>query len=100
MTPKKPQYSLHKHHPIDYGANKQIVKPSDNIPYLDEKGIDRVQGIVGALLYVGREGNKKFLVLLITIGGHQAEITVETEDAIEQLLDYVATYPEDVILFH
>ena len=27
MQPKKPQYSPHKHRPIDYGATQQLVQP-------------------------------------------------------------------------
>ena len=34
-----------------------MAQPKDNIPSLDDKGIKRVQGIVGALLYVGRAVN-------------------------------------------
>ena len=33
------------------------------------------------------------------IGSHQAAATEETADAIKQLLDYVATNPDDFILF-
>ena len=33
------------------------------------------------------------------IGAQQAAATEETKDAIEQLLDYVETYPDDGILF-
>ena len=36
---------------------------------------------------------------MITIGAQQAEETKETEAAIEQLMDYVATYPDDGLLF-
>ena len=43
--------------------------------------------------------NNKLLVALIAIVSYQAEATVEIEDAIEQLLDYVATYPDDGIIF-
>ena len=45
---KKPQLSPHKHRPIDYGATQQLVQPTDTIPPLNEKGIKRIQGIVGA----------------------------------------------------
>ena len=50
---KKPQLSPHKHRPIDYGATQQLVQPTYTIKPLNEKGIKRIQGIVGALLYVG-----------------------------------------------
>ena len=89
----------HKPRPIYYGVKQQIVQPADTIPSLDDKGINRVQGIVGALIYAGRAVSKKLLVALSEIGAQQAEATKETSDAIEQLLDYVATHPDDGILF-
>ena len=54
LPPKKPQYSTQKHRPINYGSKQQIVQPTDTSPSLDDKGIRIVQGIFGALLYVGR----------------------------------------------
>ena len=98
LPPNKPQYSPRKHCPINYGANQQIVQPADTIPSLDGKGIKRVQGIVVSFLYVGIEVNNKLIVSLSAIGAQQAAATKETEDDIEQLLDYVATYPDDGIL--
>ena len=76
-----------------------MVQPADTSPSLDDKYIKIVQGIVGALLYVVISVNNKLLVALSAIGSQQAAATVETEDAIEQLLDYIATYPDDGILF-
>ena len=99
LTPKKPQYSPHKHRPIDYGATQQIVQPTDTSPPLNDKGIKSVQVIVGALLYVGISVKNKLLVALSAIGAQQAAETKETADAIEQLMDYVATYPDDGILY-
>ena len=95
----KPQYSPHKHLPIDYGAKQQMVQPVNTSPSLYDKLIKRVQVILGVLLYVVRAVNNKLLVALIAIVSYQAEATVEIEDAIEQLLDYVATYPDDGIIF-
>ena len=54
---------------------------------------------MGELLYIGRAVNNKLLVALSAIGFQQAAATEEMKDAIEQLLDYVATYPDDGILF-
>ena len=75
------------------------MQPTNNSPPLNDKGIKRVQGIVGALLYVGRAVNRKLLVTLSAIGAQQAAETEETANTIEQLLDYVATYLDDDILF-
>ena len=99
MQPKKTQYSPHKHRPINYGATKQLVQPTETSPLLNEKGINRIQGIVGALLYVGRAVNNKLLVALREIGSQQSAATEDTVAAIGQLLDYVATYPNGGILF-
>ena len=98
-NPKKPQYSSYKYGPIDYGDSQQLVQPTDTSPLLNEKGIKRIQGIVGALLYVGRAVNNKLLVALSAIGAQQVSATEDTAAEIEQLLDYVATYFNNGILF-
>ena len=82
MQPNKPQYSPHKHLPINYGATQQVVQPTDNSPPLNGNGIKRIRGIVGALLYVGREVNNKILVALSEIGAQHAAATENTSAAI------------------
>ena len=66
---------------------------------MDDKGVKRIQGVVGTLLYVGRAVNNKLIFALRAIGVQQEKTTEETAAAIEQLIDYVATYPNDGILF-
>ena len=48
---------------------------------------------------MGISVSNKLLVELSAIGSQQPAATEETSDAIEKLLDYVATYPDDGILF-
>ena len=48
---------------------------------------------------MGRAVNNKLLVALSAIGAQQEAVKEDTAAAIEQLLDYVATYPNDGILF-
>ena len=48
---------------------------------------------------MGISVNNKLLVALSAIGSQKSAATEETDDAIEQLLDYVATYPDNGILF-
>ena len=48
---------------------------------------------------MGKAVNNKLLVSLSAIGAQQEAATEDTAAAIEQLLDSVATYPNDVILF-
>ena len=75
------------------------MQPTDTSHPLNEKGIKRIQVIVGALLYMGREVNKKILVALSEIVSQKAAATEDIVLAIEQPLYYVATYPNDGILF-
>ena len=65
MHPKKPQYSPHKHRSIDYVATQQLVQPIYTSPLLNEKGINRIQGIVGDLIYVGRAVNNNLLARVV-----------------------------------
>ena len=48
---------------------------------------------------MGRAVNNKLLAALSAIGAQQASATEDTAAAIEKLIDYVATYPNDGILF-
>ena len=54
---------------------------------------------MGALLFYGRAVDNKLLVALSELGQQQASATEATNDAITQLLDYVATYPSDGIYY-
>ena len=54
---------------------------------------------MGDLLYYARAVDKKLLVALSTIGGQQAAATEKKNEAINQLLNYCATYPNDSIVY-
>ena len=43
--------------------------------------------------------DNKILVEINTIGTQQASATEATNDVVHQLLDYLATYPDNVILY-
>ena len=97
--PAKAQHSPHAHREIVYGAKEQLVPDVDNSPPLDENGVKRIQGIVGSLLYYARAVDNKLLATLSTISAQQAKATQQTEKTVTQLLDYVATYPNDGITY-
>eukprot|EP00957_Ditylum_brightwellii_P199641 15219360-Ditylum_brightwellii.AAC.1 len=92
--------SPHKHHEINYGAKKQYTHTASPGPSLDKKGVKQVQENVGIILFYARTVNNKLLVALNTIGIQQASVTEVTNKAVAVLLDYVATYPNDGILYH
>ena len=73
LTPKKHQHFPHKQRLSDYGATQKLVQPSGDSPPLNETFIRRVQGIVGALLYIGRAVNNKLLFALSAIGSNKRQ---------------------------
>ena len=66
---------------------------------LDAKGVRSVEGIVGSLLYISRAVKNKILMGLTTIGAQQANATEAISEAIDQLLNYVATYLNNNITY-
>jgi hypothetical protein len=97
--PAKPRLSPYKCLPIAYGAKSHITPDPDSLELLDASRKRRVQEIVGSLLYFARAVDNKLLVALSAIAAHQAKATIATEQAVNLLLDYVATYPNDGIVY-
>ena len=54
---------------------------------------------MGALLFYGRSVDNKVLVELNTIGNQHAEAIEGTNEAIYHLLDYLATYSNNGIVY-
>ena len=62
-------------------------------------GIKRIQEIVGAVLLYGREVDNKLLVTLNSISNQQAATAEDTNESVNQMLEYLATYPNDGIVY-
>jgi hypothetical protein len=93
--PTKRQLSPHKHRKIVYGQLTQLTHNEPYSPPLSAEGIKRIQGIISALLYYAGAVDNKLLATLSTLSSQQATATEATAKAIDQLLDYLATYPDD-----
>ena len=98
-NPKKPQKSPHKWIQINYGSRVQLSPDEDKSEPLDEEEVKWVQMVVGALLYYGRAVDNKLLTALSAIGSQQSKATENTKSAVNMLLDYCATYPNDGITY-
>ena len=83
-----------------YGANPKMAHIEDTSPPLDEAGIKRIQSIVGAVLFYGRDVKNKLLVTLNSIGTQQVASKEATNEAVNQMLDYLSTYSNDEIVYH
>ena len=85
--------------PISYGAKAQLTPEANASERLDKHLKRRIQEIVGLLLYYTRAADNKLLVALSAITACQSYDTVATEQAVHLLLNYVATYPADDIIY-
>jgi hypothetical protein len=97
--PTKPWLSLYNCLPIAYVAKSHITLDPDSSELLNASHKLRAQEIAGSLLYCARAVDNKLVVALSAIPACQAEATVATEEAVDLLLDYVATYPNDGIVY-
>ncbi len=97
--PAKLRLSPYKCLPISYGAKSHISPDPDSSELLDACRKRHVQESVGSLLYYAKVVDNKLLVALSAIAVHQATATVATEQAVDLLLNYVATYPNDGIVY-
>ena len=84
---------------MDCGPKIQQAPDEDDYEPLNEEGITWVQMVVGALLYYGRAVDNKILTALSAIGSQQSKAIKKTKKAINMLLDYCATYPNDGIKY-
>jgi hypothetical protein len=98
-SPAKPWLSPYKCLPISYSAKSHITPDPDSLEFLNTSRKYHVQEIVGLLMYYARVVNSKLLVALSAIAAHQAKATVATEQVVDLLLDHVATYPNDSIVY-
>ena len=69
-TPTKPQFSPHKWNTPQFGKNIQQPTPFDTAPHHPPQGKNRIQSIVGSLLYYGRALDSTILPALNDIA-HQ-----------------------------
>ena len=81
-----------------YDAKEQLTHEDDTSLPLDNQGTKRIQVIAGALLYYTRAVENRLLVGLSYIVSHQDATTEHTNEAINHILDYCATYPADGII--
>ena len=95
----KQQLLPHRHIEITYGASSKYATKPEPSPLLTADGIKRVQEIVGGLFYYVHGVDNKPPVALSEIGLKQAAATESTNQDITQMLDYVATYTNDGIIY-
>ena len=86
--------------PKKFGSKAQAPLPTDESPKLDEKGIKRIQQIVGSILYYARAIDMTVLAALSTIAIDQTKATERTMNRCIQLLDYLASNQNAKVRFY
>jgi len=97
--PTKPQHCPYTPAPKQYGAKAQAPLPVDISPKLSPDKIKEIQRVVGSILYYARAVDITVLMALSFIAIEQSKCTTNTIEKAEQLLDYLATYPDATIRF-
>ena len=75
---------------------KKLIPP----PLPDSKGTKYIQKAVGSFLFYSRALNSIMLPDLNDIRTQQAVPTLQSKEHIQQLLDYVNTYPNDFLRYN
>ena len=86
--------------PKQFGSESQRPLPPDASPFLDKKGIKRVQQIVGSILYYAHAVDMTVLMALSSIAIEQTKATERTMTRCTQLLDYLAHHSEAKVRFY
>ena len=97
--PLKPRLSPYTFLPISYGTKTQFSPDEDISELLDDACKHRIQEIIRSLLYYAHAVDNKLLVSLSAIADKQSKVIVAIEQAVDLLLDYVATYPNNGIVY-
>jgi hypothetical protein len=99
VSPARPQHSPHRSNAPQYGTKVQLTDPIDTSPCLPDQAIQRIQQIVGTLLYYSRAVDNTLLVALSALASEQSVATTRTNQSITQLLDYCHTHPNATVTF-
>jgi hypothetical protein len=91
----------HTNGPKQYTAptHPQLTSPVDDTALLPQSGLTGIQESTGTLLFYGRAIDCTMLVALGTIASNQSKGTQATDQALTQLLNYVAARPDATVRY-
>jgi hypothetical protein len=98
-APKHPQHTPSRYVTPVYGAKTQYAT-KDETPPLTAKQCLNIQKVTGSVLYYFRAVDPTVFMPLNGIATEKTKATEKTQDATNQLLDYLATHPDATIRYH
>jgi hypothetical protein len=98
-APKHLQHTPSRYVTPVYGEKTQYLS-QDETPPLTDKQFLYIQKATGSVLYYARAVDPNVLMPLNDIATEQTKETEKTQAATNQLLDYLATRPDDTMRYH
>jgi hypothetical protein len=93
----KPQHCPYTPAPKQYGAKAQAPLPVNISPKLSPGEINKIQHVIGSILYCAQAVDITVLMALSSIAIKQSKGKTNTMEKAKQLLDYLATHPDTTI---
>jgi hypothetical protein len=98
-SPTHPQHTPSRYIMPVYGAKTQYATKDETPPLTPQQCIT-IQKVTGAFLYYARAVDPTVLMPPNYITTEQTMVTEKTQAATNQMLDYLATYPDATIRYH
>jgi hypothetical protein len=86
--------------PPIYGAKTQFVNEATPSPALSDKYVNKLQRLMGTLLYYARAVDPTLIMPIKVLASGQSNATEVTADKVIKLLNYCNTHPETKIRYH
>jgi hypothetical protein len=99
-SPARPEHAPHTWNPPIYGAKTQFVKDETISPALSDKDVNKLQQLMGTLLYYARAVDPTLIMPINVLTSEQSKATEVTSNKVIKLLNYCNTHPETKIRYH
>ena len=86
-TPKRPEHQPHQHVQPQYGTKVQFTEPKDKTSLLQPKDINKLQQIIGAMLYHARAVDGTLMTTVNELVSTKTNSAQATMRATEKLMD-------------
>jgi hypothetical protein len=96
-APVRPEHSPHTWNP--HGAKTQYVEDETTSPALSDKDVNKLQQLMGKLLYYARAVDPTLIMPINVLASEQSKATAVTADKFIKLLNYCNTHPETKIRY-
>jgi hypothetical protein len=79
-APTRPEHAPHTWNPPVYGAKTQYVEDENNSPALSAKHVNKLQHLLGTLLYYARAIDPNLIMPINVLASEQTKATSDTAD--------------------